>query len=649
MIKIGRFRYTAKEVEMFIKKSIVLFVGVLVFFGASPGVTNQEEKIPGDFFQKLKTLADTKKEDKDYGELFTELLTDEAQLGKNIKAGGTIEAEWIKSAGETGGYIGEILLKHLGEPEDLGTIAQFLTKLREALTKANYVTVGCDIYNAVIEVIDNASPQEEASRDFFENAGLMKKLEETEKKLVFDRLAEFTGIVSAYRDHLVREQLMEKKIKSELEKRQEEWHGKMKTAVNNTGMQLKESLYKKFLYIGLLFLFLVALNLFYILFFIKRRMVKKKLDQFGSEIEGIRNTLKRESNGFQKKEIYSDQIFLSSYLKEDGSMVNPNELPGTLDGHLKQFRAMVNERLIGIESDLKKIKQEYPGRKIGEKNGIERRIQGIEEQLRRINHFLDAGRVSPSPGEMSLAGLIESIPGKVTEEIADAEREVLKETWNWETFKTIRVKSAMFSESGKNNEFFDLCYEMEKRLTFNEDFLLSYKNTVSSLRNYDEILTNIVNIPKITGAAPGPRLKGPTPGKDLQIIRRHIYFLISLQSTDILSNLPDFTIEKWVKEEFLEFTDQFMRYYQRSVFEGKETGQLEEVKRLIDKILVFVNIEVIPLELGKTLFDSTLHIGRSHTREASMYDGTVADVVRSGYREINGVVIQQPEVIVNRL
>ncbi|NIM79611.1 MAG: hypothetical protein GTO20_12530, partial [Candidatus Aminicenantes bacterium] len=238
---------------------------------------------------------------------------------------------------------------------------------------------------------------------------------------------------------------------------------------------------------------------------------------------------------------------------------------------------------------------------------------------------------------------------KIIEKIADTEREMLEEIWEGDRLKLIKEHFSDLKDEAKTDQFFDRCYELESQLSFDEDLLYAYKNTVNSLRNYDNKLKKIRNIPKMVSNDPEKRLKARTPAKDLQMIMKNITFLISLQNAGVTSELLDFKVEKWVREEFWDFADQFFRTYQRKIFEEEQAGEMEEAKATIVKILAEFNLEWIPITLGRTIFDSQLHIGRSYSQESAIPDHTISDVVRSGLREINGVVLQRPEVIVNRL
>jgi molecular chaperone GrpE (heat shock protein) len=80
----------------------------------------------------------------------------------------------------------------------------------------------------------------------------------------------------------------------------------------------------------------------------------------------------------------------------------------------------------------------------------------------------------------------------------------------------------------------------------------------------------------------------------------------------------------------------------------KDEDQLNEALEIIKKVLNIANIDIIEIVLGKTIFDSKIHIARTTTNTPNYPNNTISSVIRNGFRLINGNIIQQPEVIVNK-
>jgi molecular chaperone GrpE (heat shock protein) len=136
--------------------------------------------------------------------------------------------------------------------------------------------------------------------------------------------------------------------------------------------------------------------------------------------------------------------------------------------------------------------------------------------------------------------------------------------------------------------------------------------------------------------------------KDLLRIRECSIFLFLLQNTDLFADKLNFRLEKWVQEQFLGFADLFLRTYQEAQLNGG-AADLETGRELVLRTLRVANLEPVEITLGKTPFDSSQHVGRSTASRLDLEDGTIASVVRNGFRQAtDGTVMRQPEVIVNR-
>lgn len=644
---------------MFFKKNMVLLLICFLILAGFLESESTKPKSPELFFENLKRLAEDKVGNSKYQLKFENTIGDTGRLHEIIvnsqkKGDSSVEAQWIKKAPEFGNYIGNIVIANLDKPDNVQKIAIFLLKLQKQFEEKNYVTAAFYIYNSIIDTIR----QNEAFSKKINIAGLGIPSANV-KRQALEEMANLSLKLSGYSSSMKLEKARERYEKriSILEKNILEFDIEIRNKISQ--IPTKE---ERKVVTGAIILGAAAVVLLLVLFFFLNLKAKKLRIIVGAK-GGFRKRRKAEDetahSGAGKSSPYKTSssrggIFKKKEKNGDNKMDKRLNLGDKIDEIDKMFDTILNANYIE-QGELKRMERDLKNEINDSSRGIEPILNNKAENIRKellelieeklnLSRNLPVGKKSDAIGEK-----MDVFLDKLFRKVVEIEREVLKGMWKGEMFEPLREQLGNLSQDLKDKRFFDLCYALEDRLSFNEDFLSSYKNAIRTLRNYDNKLTKIINIPKIIGEDPDNRIKGPTLEKDLKIIKSNIYFLISFQNTNIAYEILEFNIEGWVKEEFWEFADQFMRSYQRGVYEGKKTAQLDEVKDVIDRILTFVKLEIIRIELGKTVFDSKLHIGRSYTRESSMYDGTIADVVRNGYREINGVVIQQPEVIVNRL
>ena len=130
-------------------------------------------------------------------------------------------------------------------------------------------------------------------------------------------------------------------------------------------------------------------------------------------------------------------------------------------------------------------------------------------------------------------------------------------------------------------------------------------------------------------------------------IARSKFLIQSFSLLPDINVLFNFKPERWVREQFLSFADEFLIEYQKRQLDNDEE-QLNEALEIINNALSKANIEYTKIVLGHTIFDSKIHIARTTTNTPTFPNNAISSVIRNGFRLINGNVIQQPEVIVNR-
>ena len=134
----------------------------------------------------------------------------------------------------------------------------------------------------------------------------------------------------------------------------------------------------------------------------------------------------------------------------------------------------------------------------------------------------------------------------------------------------------------------------------------------------------------------------------LETLREANQFLSVLLYSDQAREALRLDFPAWLADQFPRFADAFYREYQSARLR-RAPEALEEPRRLVDRLLEAVGLRVVDISLGRTAFDSRLHLGRSTTNDPAMPDGAVASVIRNGFERLDGSLAQQAEVIVNRI
>ncbi|HLP46346.1 MAG TPA: hypothetical protein VK469_10380 [Candidatus Kapabacteria bacterium] len=405
-----------------------------------------------------------------------------------------------------------------------------------------------------------------------------------------------------------------------------------------------------FIAIGVLLLILAVLSVFLFLLFRfgKQLKVKKPLPH-QKEVK-IESENKSNFNAHVKQK------------KEEGEIISLKEVILELSTELRELMDTNDSKLnVAIESVLKpkieKWEEEFNQRftehienKLNDKFQINKRdTEQLNDKSMIYTFFQELRKFMSEKTDQSKGMPIVHDEKNQSEDQLVSNRQKLEEMWSAETFDSLRNHIDKLQVNIKNNSFFDRCYKLEQHLTFDKDLGSAYKNTLNPLREYDKKITKIMNIPKLISTDPGIQLKVPTLEKRIQMIKNSMDFLCSLEEPSIVTLILGFNIEKWVKEEFWDIADQFYRKYQMRIFKEKKASEMEEARTAIDQILAEFKLKVVPIEIGRTHFDSNLHNGTSNTKESVMSDLVISGIVHNGLQEISGVVLKQPEVIVNVL
>lgn len=232
-------------------------------------------------------------------------------------------------------------------------------------------------------------------------------------------------------------------------------------------------------------------------------------------------------------------------------------------------------------------------------------------------------------------------------DLVDLELSSLKA--GWEKYREQQRQVAILAESAASNPRFamihsDLLTDLPRAVGADERLLAACESLLDPVKDFYNFSVRVSRIP----GPVDPQVLQRDPGKVLMNIRERAQTLAFLQDGRSGTQRLSFDLEKWIREQFLSFADLLLRTYQEARLDGT-SGNLEEGRALVLKILLEAGLEPVEIVLGQTSFDSSKHIGRSTASRPSMRDGTIASVVKNGFQQVGGPVVQQPEVIVNRI
>ncbi|MCP4214800.1 MAG: hypothetical protein GY765_09085 [bacterium] len=306
-------------------------------------------------------------------------------------------------------------------------------------------------------------------------------------------------------------------------------------------------------------------------------------------------------------------------------------------------------------------------------------LPGIYDSLGTLETSVDshAGGIKRLEKELNDLQAKEAPPAKTeTEEevflsvqMLNVERAILKDTWNMKALESPKKILYALLQAGENRTGAEAltgvnsgenagvnvkalvhgCHRLGSLLKGNESLLTLHNRTFTPLRRYTETLEEFLEVCELLKESPVSPDDAADYSAKIAAFRLKIDFLLSLRDGEVVHRLVSFRVRVWVSEEFLEFADRYLREYGRAVLAETLSENQKEVANLVNEILEYGDLRPVPILLGETYFDSNQHIGRSHTKESSMKNGTIAEVVKSGFETLAGETVQQPEVIVNRI
>ncbi|WP_207682142.1 hypothetical protein [Desulfonema magnum] len=325
---------------------------------------------------------------------------------------------------------------------------------------------------------------------------------------------------------------------------------------------------------------------------------------------------------------------------------------------------IIRKEIIKILKDIKELKNKLsePAEKVSDPPYYDSEIKELQNKLSDFQKQFEAvskKEVAPSK-EFILSAIIEM------------ERGMLEN--NWSSFKKEHEEVVDFAnrtrESGEISFYLKVLSERLPEFLGadpdDEQLFSSYNEIVLQLREYYPQMVKLPIIDKyVAGELDTEEWEGQ---RVLSNLRMWSQFLASLQNPREVKRLLDFKLEKWIGGEFLEIADKVLvRYYetksdpifleQRHMTSEKlllrykseeRIGSLETLYQTVLEVLERGNVKPVKIILGKTYFESTRHSVHSTTNNICFPNGIIMGIHRNGF-ELDGRVIQKPQVIVNKL
>jgi hypothetical protein len=323
--------------------------------------------------------------------------------------------------------------------------------------------------------------------------------------------------------------------------------------------------------------------------------------------------------------------------QEAATHPTPEDNAPKQDDQLKAFLTKAVQQLVAaLASSGKKQAEE-----------LQTQLAGVHERLDSIaaDAHLAASWATNQP--VATATAVDVGP-QVTDTLLRIERGRLASTYETFLVRSGDVLELLQGRDEVENESFlrqEVGVDLVRSL-HGMDRLQDYcKRTVEDLVRFYEVMNTLKLVAKMISPD-----YPENPNKELQLrsYARYTSFLNSCINSGTANILQSFKLNKWLREEFLAFSEAFLREYMNLELRGEETG-LAEAKAIVLRALDMVSIEPIPMQIGRTLFNDRDHRAKSTVSESSMPQGAIAGIVRVGFRRKTGEIIQQPEVLVNRI
>jgi len=272
---------------------------------------------------------------------------------------------------------------------------------------------------------------------------------------------------------------------------------------------------------------------------------------------------------------------------------------------------------------------------------IEKTLQGLSAGLSSVT----LGGQYPTSAIGGSAVDSEAMLSQLQLVAAQSELRILQKTWK-ELFNTDGMKG-LFNLAFKHKEQPE--YKLTRGVLTLADNLAGVDGMGSSITKIVEpVRRYLVTLGKLEECT---KLKNTVQvgGEQLDALREANLYLGILFNYDQARESIGLDFQTWLANHFPRLADEFYREYQSAKHQNRADA-FEAPKQQVDDILGnSLNLKVVDISLGRTVFDTRFHVARSTTKVAGMLDGTIASVIKNGFMRSDGAVTQQAEVIVNRI
>lgn len=301
--------------------------------------------------------------------------------------------------------------------------------------------------------------------------------------------------------------------------------------------------------------------------------------------------------------------------------------------------ADLDERISALETRLEQLDRriEGPSRPFPAPHNaglaaaaLQRRIENVERHLHELAELR-----APRPNDLAA----DASPD------LELELAVLRASWE-RTVKELPLLAALGEDAGKALRE-ELLRDLPRAIEVDEELRSACASVLAPVRELENLIRKVSVAQRLVEGTLPPL---DQPARQLQRIREGATLLTMLHSSSSFADRLNFRLEQWAGERFLTFADLFLQKRQQALLQGglPQAG-LEEGYRIVLRVLAGADLEPVEIVLGRTLFDSSQHVGRSTACQSGLRDGAIVGVVRNGFRQRGGRVVRQPEVVVNRL
>ena len=365
---------------------------------------------------------------------------------------------------------------------------------------------------------------------------------------------------------------------------------------------------------------------------VQKDAVTKRMDRLNRRMDLLEGKINDLENSMKQAPAVSEEF------QENGKV--SEQMTDSLEEKFHELKKSVQQ----VQKDIETLSM-----LTGDIVRLNEKIEQVQIDMADMADMADSGQI----GEHGARGKIFSDKDALISAITEMEHAVL--TDKWDGFKKDNKELVLLAAKVRDSEekrFYlqEVRVNLPRLLEGDEELLSFYNDTVVPLKEYFPQLLTLANIHhrlEIQDAAKTPAARTETPAKELLRIRNWTQLLTTLSSAETRKIL-DFEPGKWVRKHFLEFADLFLRKYQQARLDN-QSGELEKAYEIVLAVLEKGGVKPLVIELGKTLFDSKCHIARSTAKNDRFLDDAVVGVLRNGFEQSGRGIIQQPEVIINKL